>query len=273
MSGPASGVAGSSALRVGIINLMPRAETYEPTLLAALRASSRPVEPVWLRLQSHAYSSSDRARIEAIYLPLAEALRSARLDAVLLSGAPVEDKAFDAITYWPELSELLEEARRRVPSVLGLCWGGLALAHLLGIEKRNFATKLFGVFELANLAPLHPLGRQLPAHIRCPQSRHSGLSERSLAGAVEGGRARVLASAAATGATILESDDARFLMHLGHPEYEAERLAFEYQRDHASGRRDVERPQHFDLAHPEARWLPDSQAFFRAWLDALPAGR
>jgi homoserine O-succinyltransferase len=260
---------GAAPLRVGIVNLMPRAETYEATLLAALGASDRAIEPVWLRLTTHAYTSSDHARLEARYLPLAAALRAGRIDTLLLSGAPVEDKRFDEITYWPELSELLVEARARLPSVLGLCWGGLALAHLLGIEKVNLPTKLFGVFELENRALEHPLGRALPARFSCPQSRHSGLVDASVSDAVSSARARVLATSHETGTTILESHDGRYLMHTGHPEYEAERLAFEYHRDLAAGRSDVDRPHGFDLERPRASWQADSEAFFRAWLDAI----
>jgi homoserine O-succinyltransferase len=54
-------------LRIGILNIMPQAESYEASLLRPLAAAHRAVAPVWLRLESHTYGSSDRARIGSAY--------------------------------------------------------------------------------------------------------------------------------------------------------------------------------------------------------------
>lgn len=255
------------ALRIGIVNLMPRAETYEVTLQRALAAAERAFEPVWLRLQTPAYASSDRCRIERVYVPLSAALDAGRLDGLIVSGAPVEELPYEAVTYWPELSAQLLRARQLVRSTLGLCWGALALARLLGIEKVSFPRKLFGVYGLSARAPHRVLGGA--AEVYCPQSRHSGLEASSLSAAVARGGVRLIAGSEAAGEVIVESADGRFLMHTGHPEYEAERLACEYRRDRAAGRCDVSVPVGYDLARPSATWACDSAAFFRGWLDGL----
>ncbi len=256
-------------LRIGIVNLMPRAETYEGTLCRALAAAGRELEPVWLRLRTPAYASSDRARIERVYLPLSAALDEGRLDGLLISGAPVEEMPFEAVTYWPELSEQLLRARSRVRSTLGLCWGGLALAKLLGIDKTTFASKLFGVYPLEARAPEHPVVRALGPALVCPQSRHSGLEPVSLAAAVDDSRVKLIAGSEAAGEVILESADQRYLVHTGHPEYEAERLRCEYRRDAAARPSDVAPPYAYDLEQPVATWKEASALFFRGWLDSL----
>jgi homoserine O-succinyltransferase len=64
-------------------------------------------------------------------------------------------------------------------------------------------------------------------------------------------------------------------MHLGHPEYTAERLALEYRRDIQVGRTDVQVPRHFDLDHPSETWRTHRSAFFSSWvrsLSELPLG-
>jgi homoserine O-succinyltransferase len=253
-------------LRIGIVNLMPRAETYEVTLTRALAASERTFEPIWLRLDTPAYTSSDRTRIEQVYVPLSAALDTGQLDGLIVSGAPVEDLAYDAVTYWPELSAGLRRARSLVRSTLGLCWGGMALAKLLDVEKIGFPKKLFGVY------PLQPHGAHPVlngAAVLCPQSRHSGLDPVSLSAAVADGAVRLLAGSEAAGEVILESADGRYLMHTGHPEYETERLGFEYRRDAAAGRCDVAPPVGYDLERPVASWADASATFFRGWLDGL----
>jgi homoserine O-succinyltransferase len=56
------------ALRIGILNIMPSAETYEFSLLHPLGRSVLQIEPVWIRLHTHAYSSSDIRHLENFYI-------------------------------------------------------------------------------------------------------------------------------------------------------------------------------------------------------------
>jgi homoserine O-succinyltransferase len=248
---------------------MPRAETYESLLLASLQSAAQPLEVTWLRLSTPAYASSDRARIERVYVPLQAALDASALDGLIVTGAPVEDISFEAVTYWEELSALLRRAREVVRSTLGLCWGGLALAQLLEIDKLVFDTKLFGVYPLDVVEPSHPLLSELAPAFLCPQSRYSGLSPSQVAAAVAAGRARVLAGSPDAGPVILESTDQRFLIHTGHPEYDAERLIFEYQRDIAAKVPGVGAPFNFELDRAEVTWHTASAHFFRSWLSLL----
>ncbi|MET0384429.1 MAG: homoserine O-succinyltransferase [Polyangiales bacterium] len=256
-------------LRVGIINLMPRAEVYERSLLPPLTAAGLPLEPCFVRLDSHAYQSSDREHIERHYQTYERVWAAGPLDGLIVSGAPVEELAYSDVTYWSELCEILEHARTHVPSTLGLCWGGMALAERLGIGKQRLSRKLFGVVPLENLAREHPLLDGAGDPIACPQSRHAGLDEADLAAVEANGHVRVLARSAAAGSTIFESSDGRWVGHLGHPEYEPERLVFEYQRDMTAGRSDVGPPENFDVDAPECTWLAHRRGFFSGWLRLL----
>src|SRR3954470_289825 len=102
-----AGVDVGAALRIGIINIMPRAETYERNLLLPLAHSALPVAPVWIRLASHSYGSSDARHIDRHYLTFDRAIEAGPLDGLIVTGAPVEELPFSAIHYWPELSEIL----------------------------------------------------------------------------------------------------------------------------------------------------------------------
>jgi homoserine O-succinyltransferase/O-acetyltransferase len=253
-------------IRVGIVNIMPRVETYEPYLLRPLARALLPVEPVWIRLSSHQYSSSDAAHIRSSYVTFEEALGSGRLDALLLTGAPVEELAFEEVHYWPELSELLQFCSRRVTSTLGLCWGGLALAKLLGLEKQSFPKKLFGVFQNRFLAPEHVITGGSDDQFWCAQSRHSGIADHDMEAARDAGIVTLLSHGPDTGYTLFESVDHRFIMHLGHPEYEAARLVHEWERDASLGRADVEPPRNFDPSAPTTNWRSHCNEIFSQWL-------
>lgn len=262
-------VAPARPLRIGIVNLMPRAETYESLLVATLASADVLIDVTWLRLSTPAYASSDRARIERVYVPLAAALDERALDGLIITGAPVDEMPFEAVTYWHELSALLQRAREAVPSTLGLCWGALAIARLLGIEKVTFDTKLFGVYPLEVVDRQHPLLRGLAPEFDCPQSRNSGLSSPDVNASTAAGCTRVLAGSDEAGPVILESTDRRFLMHTGHPEYDAARLLFEYRRDVAAEVPGVNAPRNFDVERPEATWRSASSHFFRSWMNSL----
>jgi homoserine O-succinyltransferase/O-acetyltransferase len=261
----------ASPLRIGIINIMPRAETYERYLLAPLGEAGVRVEPIWIRLRSHVYSSSDVGHITRRYETYEDSFGAHGLDGLILTGAPVEELSFDDITYWPELSEILCHARAYVPTTLGLCWGGLALAQMLGISKRRYPRKLFGAFQHRRLVPDGALLGGGADLFWCAQSRHSGLDDAELEQAARNGVVRLLAHAPETGYTVFETPDHRYVMHLGHPEYEPARLVEEWERDSKLNRPDVVPPANVDLRAPVNLWRDHRAKMFADWLHVAAA--
>lgn len=258
-------------LRIGIVNIMPRLEEYEPSLLEPLSLTAELVEPVFLRLSSHGYQSSDQGHLARYYQSFETAITEAPLDGLILTGAPVEELPFEAVRYWRELEELLVYARSHVTATLGLCWGALALGRVLGIEKRLFARKLFGVFEDQLLVPEHDVLR-VGHSFACPHSRHSGVIEAELEGAARDGVVRLLSRGDETGYSVFETPDRRYLAHVGHPEYDGARLAFEWNRDRALGRTDVEPPAHFDADAPHTTWRLHRTSVFSGLVERAARG-
>jgi homoserine O-succinyltransferase len=254
------------ALRIGILNIMPQAETYEFSLLYPLGRSVLQIEPIWIRLESHKYASTDQSHLDKLYVTFEEAVARNRLDGLIVTGAPVEEIPFEQVTYWEEILRILKYARRNISSTLGLCWGALALAKFLGIEKTVLPRKVFGVFEARNLNRDHRITGDMDDIFWCPQSRHSGIADEVLETERNAGRINLLAHAKGTGYIIFESADQRFLMHLGHLEYEPERLIEEYKRDIALGRNDVDKPENFDLDKPMNTWRAHRNEFFSQWI-------
>jgi homoserine O-succinyltransferase len=256
-------------LRVGILNIMPKGESYEPYLLFPLSRTIIQIEPVWIRLHSHTYKTTDQDHLELYYDYFESAIAKAPLDGLVVTGAPVEEMEYRDVTYWDEITTILTFARQNITSTLGICWGGMALAKMIGIEKENFAKKLFGVFETRNLNRMHPVTGELDDLFWCVQSRHSGISDSVLEAEQTRNNVNLLAHSPNGGYTIFESPDQRFLMHLGHPEYEAHRLVEEYRRDVALGRADVPKPANLDLDEPLNRWRSHGLEFFAQWVRAI----
>jgi len=253
-------------LRVGILNIMPKGEAYEPYLLFPLSRTIIQIEPIWIRLHSHAYKSTDLDHLDHYYDYFENAIAKAPLDGLVVTGAPVEEMEYEQVSYWDEITTILTFARQNITSTFGICWGGLALAKMVGIEKEMFDKKLFGVFETRNLDRSHPITGELDDVFWCVQSRHSGISDDVLERKRSEGKLNLLAHSDNGGYTIFESADRRFLMHLGHPEYEAQRLVDEYRRDAALGRSDVPLPANLDVNKPVNRWRSHGLEFFAQWI-------
>ena len=251
-------------LRIGILNIMPLGEKYEFNILHPLGLSVLQLEPIWIRLESHNYKSWEPKHVDDIYVTYEEAMRDQPLDGLILTGAPVETIDYEDVHYWEEIKTILSDARKNIPSTLGLCWAGFVMAYLEGVKKLNYDHKLFGVFELKNLAPDHPIMGELDDVFFCPQSRHAGMPDEAMEEASESGRLKLLAYGPEAGYSIFSTTDDRFIAHTGHPEYNANRLAEEAKRDH--GNPEVPAPANFDFNNPLNRWRSHRNIFFAQWV-------
>ena len=251
-------------LRIGILNIMPLGEKYEFNILHPLGLSVLQLEPIWIRLESHNYKSWEPKHVDDIYVTYEEAMRDQPLDGLILTGAPVETIEYEDVYYWEEIKTILSDARKNIPSTLGLCWAGFVMAYLEGVKKLNYDHKLFGVFELKNLAPDHPIIGELDDVFFCPQSRQAGMPDEAMEEASESGRLKLLAYGPEAGYSIFSTTDDRFIAHTGHPEYNATRLAEEAKRDH--GNPEVPAPVNFDFNNPLNRWRSHRNIFFAQWV-------
>jgi len=107
------------------------------------------------------------------YRPFAEVAASdERFDGLVITGAPIEHLAFEEVTYWDELRQVMDWTQTHVLSTFGICWGGMAMAwHFHRVPKHALAAKAFGCFRHVNLAPTSPLLRGFSDDFVMPVSR------------------------------------------------------------------------------------------------------
>ena len=249
------------ALRIGILNIMPEAESYEYSLLHPLGRSVLQIVPIWIKLRSHKYGSTSKGHLDKLYKYFEDALKEGPIDGMIITGAPVEQLNFEDVRYWNEIKEILEVCRQEVPRTLGICWGGLALGYLQGIPKENYKSKLFGVFETYNQNPRHEITGALDDVFWMPQSRHAGIRKDDIEAAAKDGRVNLLAYSPETeDYPIFETADKRFIINLGHFEYESKRIIEEMLRDQSDPT--VPPPKNFDADNPLNRWRGQRNEFY-----------
>ncbi|MFZ4413364.1 MAG: homoserine O-acetyltransferase/O-succinyltransferase family protein [Bacteroidales bacterium] len=254
-------------LRIGLLNIMPEAEKYETKILSMITQQSNTVEIVLIKSSFHSYKSTDKHHLDKFYCTFGQAIANKKLDGLIVTGAPVELMPFENITYWNELIEIFNYAQKNIISTLGICWGGIAIGKFLGINEIILDKKLFGVFPSTYHQEKHWINNSSKSVFDCPQSRYASLNEKELELAENNGSIQLLVDSTEAGHFIFESSDERFVAHLGHPEYDIQRILSEYERDQIKGLNLI--PQHFDVKNPVNTWQENSLAFFGKWLEMI----
>ncbi len=253
------------ARRVALVNLMPEKAKTERQIARKLGLAGPDIALDLALPARYRGKNADPAHLAAFYggLELADAA-----DGVILTGAPIELLAFEAVDYWEELAALLDRLRARRAPLLTLCWGAqAALWRYYGAPKHALPEKRFGVFEHRIAAPGNRLLAGLEGPVAMPVSRHTETRREDVAGLD----------------LLLDHDDANVgavadpsLPHvhaLNHFEYEAGTLDDEYRRD--LGRRDdVPVPRDYypgdDPSRPPAeRWRAHGERFYANWAQLL----
>ena len=254
----------SRHLRIGILNIMPIGHQYELNILNSLGFTNFVIEPIWIKLKTHTYKTWPNGYVEKFYVTYKEAKDQGNLDGFIITGTPLEHLKFEEITYWNEIVSIMDDARDNVPSTLGLCWAGMAMAYLLGVKKIVYEQKLFGVFQLENKAPNHPIMSATDDRFFCPQSRNAGMDNEDIEKAESRGDLKALAYSEEVGYPIYETPDHKQVIHLGHPEYNSSRLAYEAKRDSADP--NVPPIKNFDFTNPSNVWKMHRHTFYHQWV-------
>ena len=255
----------SNRMTIGILNLMPLGHQYELNILNSIGFTNFEIEPVWFKLKTHNYTTWPKGYVDKFYINYEEVKDQDPLDGFIITGTPIEHLDFEDVTYWNEIIEIINDSRDRFPSTLGLCWAGMAMAYLLGVKKIVYETKMFGVFKLQNTAPNHIIMGATDHTFSCPQSRNAGMDSKGIEKAVSKGDLRALAFSDEVGYPIYETPDHKQIVHLGHPEYNAKRLAYEAKRDNDNPK--VPPIKNFDFKNPSNIWKMHRHTFFQQWLN------
>ena len=260
----------SKIIRVGILNLMPLKEVTENDFLRLFSGIEREVSIVWLRLRSHTPKHTSSAHMDALYTYIDE-LSSDALDGLIITGAPVEQLAFEDVSYWPELTQFFDWSRVHVRSTIYICWAAQAgLYHHYGIPKYNLPKKKFGIFNQEIVWSGCYLFKGFGRHFPMPHSRHTEIRRED----IEKVKSLAIASESKeSSVSIVVGRDGHEIFVTGHMEYAADTLHTEYMRD-LGKRDDVDLPEHYydndDWRRPPlVTWQESTLLFYQNWIAYL----
>ncbi|MDR3305897.1 MAG: homoserine O-succinyltransferase [Clostridiales Family XIII bacterium] len=255
-------------LSIAVVNLMPLKEVTETQLIRLLANSPLQVELQLLTLSSHEFSHVDPLHMETFYKKF-DVMQYERLDAMIITGAPVEAIPYEDVDYWRELKAIMDYSKTNVFSTLHLCWGAQAgLYYHYGIQKHMLSKKLFGVFPHRVIDAKSDFTRGFDEEFFVPHSRYAEVRREDILAAPD---LKILAESEAAGVHMVVSKDKRRLYLQGHCEYDWNTLRLEYERDAARGL-PVEVPvNYFEDDDPKKRvlmkWRGHANLFFANWLN------
>jgi homoserine O-succinyltransferase len=185
------------------------------------------------------------------------ALKTAGLDAIIVTGAEPRTPDLRAEPYWDELANLIDWARTGTLSALWSCLAAhAAVLRLDGIERQPLAKKCSGVFACERVAD-HPLVAGMADGVTAPHSRRNDLPVGDL---VAHGYQMLTRSAEIGADVFVREEPSLFVFFQGHPEYAADALLLEYCRDVG---RHLRGQQAQPPAPPVGYFDPTTEAAFR----------
>jgi len=255
-------------LRIAILNLMPKKIVTETQLLRLLGNTPLQVTVDLLHPASHLSKNTSAEHLTAFYKTFHQ-VKDDRYDGLIVTGAPVEQLAFEEVDYWEELCRILDWSRTHVYSTFHICWAAQAgLYHRYGIPKYPLQKKQFGVFSHQICKKNTMLLRGFDDIFYAPHSRHTEVRRADIE-AVEA--LEILAESPEAGVYIAASKDGRCIFVTGHSEYDPLSLQDEYDRDTGKGLT-IDLPRNYypgdDPARgPAVTWRAHANLLYANWLN------
>ena len=255
-------------LKIVIVNLMPTKIDTETQLLRLLGNTALQVEVELLHMASRASKNVAPEHLLKFY-KVFDDIRDQTFDGMIITGAPVEQMAFEDVDYWPELCEIMEWSKTHVHSTFHICWGAQAgLYYHFGIPKYPLAEKKFGIFP-------HRVERQSSILFRgsddvfmVPHSRHTEVRRADIEAHPE---LKIIAASEEAGVYAVSTENGKQIFITGHSEYDRCTLEREYLRDKNAGL-PIHVPLNYypgddDTREPVMTWRSHANLLYANWLN------
>ena len=255
-------------LEIVVLNLMPTKIVTETQLTRLLGNTPLQVNLELMHTTSYKSKNVSEDHLLTFYKTF-DMLKDRKFDGMVITGAPVEQMAFEDVDYWQELCRIMEWSKTHVHSTFHICWGAQAgLYYHYGIQKKQLPEKLFGVYEHHADYKRSILLRGFDDSFWVPHSRHTTVTREDIE-AVPG--LKIIASSEEAGVYAVMNKEGRQIFVTGHSEYDPETLRNEYLRDKNLGL-NIHVPENYfpdddDTKDPIIKWRSHSSLLYSNWLN------
>ena len=255
-------------LEIVLLNLMPTKIVTETQLSRVLGNTPLQVHLELMMMSSHKSKNTPQEHLLSFYKTFDE-LKHRKFDGMVITGAPVEHLAFEDVSYWQELCQIMEWSKTHVHSTFHICWAAQAgLYYHYGIQKKVLPEKLFGVYPHKADYKRAILLRGFDDEFWVPHSRHTTVLREDVE-KIPG--MKIIASSEEAGVYIMLNKEGRQIFVTGHSEYDIDTLEKEYLRDKAAGL-PIHVPVNYypnddETKPPIVRWRGHANLLYSNWLN------
>jgi homoserine O-succinyltransferase len=255
-------------MEVGILNLMPNKMETEGQFLRLLSNTPLQINIDLIRIDNQPPKNTPVAHMDNFYVDFDD-VANKKYDGLIVTGAPLAHLAYQDVKYWEKMTVIMDWARRNVQSTLFSCWAAhAAIYHFFGKNREIRDHKLSGVYRHFVQNEHDELLRGFDPAFNAPQSRYGEISMEDYA-SIPG--LNVLAKSDEGGAYLVASEDKRLVFVTGHPEYDAESLKQEYERDLSTSGKSIVPVNYFvnndPSKEPMVSWRAHGSLLFTNWLN------
>ena len=255
-------------LQIGLLNLMPNKVRTETQIARLIGATPLQVELTLVRIGNHKARNTSEEHLISFYQTWEE-VKGRKFDGFIVTGAPIETLPFEDVTYWEELTRILDWTATHVHSGFFICWGAMAAAwHFHRVPKYTLEEKAFGVYRHRNNAPASPYLSGFSDDFIVPVSRWTEIRRGDVPVDLD-----VLMESEVTGPCLLAEPTGNRLYMFNHIEYDSLSLKEEYDRDVASGT-PIKVPHGYfpdddPSRQPLNRWRSHAHLLFGNWINQV----
>lgn len=256
-------------LKLLILNLMPTKTVTETQLLRLLGNTPLQVEVDFIYTETYLPTHTSNDYLSEFYGTFAD-VRNKKYDGFIITGAPVEQMAFEKVAYWEEIAEIMEWSKKNAWSTFHICWGAQAgLYYHYGVPKYSVDEKIFGVFKHRLCVEHEKLFRGFDDEFYVPHSRHTEIKRSDIEKVPS---LTIMAEAEDPAGVYCVADlEKRQFFITGHAEYDPLTLKSEYDRDVKAGL-PINVPCNYypgddPTKEPRVRWRSVANLLFANWLN------
>jgi homoserine O-succinyltransferase len=255
-------------MQIGILNLMPNKIETELQILRLLSNTPLQINIDLIRIDETVPKNTPISHMQAFYHLFSE-VKEKKYDGLIVTGAPLGNVDYADVNYWTKMCELMDWTKRNVQSTFYICWAAhAAMYHFFNEDRSIRENKLSGVFSHKVLDQKNELMRGFDPEFWAPHSRVAQISP-SCYQNIDG--LEILAESTQAGVYVAASTDKRMVFVTGHPEYDAETLDQEFQRDLSSGLTPQVPLNYYQENDPNksimVRWKSHGNLLFTNWLN------
>ncbi|WP_057895673.1 homoserine O-acetyltransferase/O-succinyltransferase family protein [Liquorilactobacillus oeni] len=264
---------GRQPMNIGILNIMHDKIDTKKRFDSVLKAAKQSLKITYFYPTMH-YRGRE---VPEYLLKFAEPLaldKVSKMDAFIVTGAPLERLDFNEVTYWKELKELFAFLKKNEMPQLYICWGAMAAAnYFYGIDKKMLVEKIFGVYQ-HKISGTCLLLEGLKSGFKAPHARYADLNKDQI---LSSDMLKINALSMNGELFLMEARTQPQTFLFAHLEYGKDALTKEYQREAAAypeKAASLAKPQNYYLNENKMTgelfsWANTQKVFFENWLKRI----